>query len=169
MLYENAAWLSPPPSLQEITNDYTNIFTVPVSFDSDISLSESAINRLNGYDFDAYLKMSELSNELEYVNGSKTLSSGGIMQKVLAKTYNSQTLRNLVTKSTPQDLVNTNIFNQATNLSNIFAADVLRVPLVDGLNLTSVLSSNIENLIAEVDYIPYNLINHNVTTFPTIL
>ena len=149
-MFDNAAWLSAPPSKHpNITSKSEIIFTSKFKC-NELEMVDMPPNdlKINNIPLSEFVRRKKATTGGTYnIGGAKTFVDITNTSNIMAKTFNLKTLNQFVNKRDVQNInVNAN-FNAGLNATDITGHDDL-IPTVDGKNLTKYFHENITVLLA---------------------
>ena len=149
-LYENAAWREAPQSLDTVNFDTVLTFPSQAVFTGGVTFEDSLhVTEINGIPFTDYLQEGALDNETVHIGGDKTLNNGSMFDEILATSFNSLTLDQLVDKNSAQSVEMSRFEDEVTVDDILGVSDDGRLPTVDGVDLVSLASSDIPGFVNE--------------------
>ena len=166
-IHGNCAWLSAPPSLfATMSSDSTILFSNNAKFNKvDIPSTSATVSQINGHAIDKY---NLVARDKKYnVGGKKTFASGCTAKDITAKTFNSFTLDQFITKNSAQSISGTSTFNTFVSADKISSVNPNSPPTVDGVDLKNLLSYDLESVQSQNGVVVDNVIARK-TEFSTI-
>ena len=164
-LYQNAAWLSIPESLEDdlgedpVIEFQNNVKFADVTFTTDV-----AVDEINDVAFAKYVK--KASRPILEVGGTKTFTNLITANHLASLTFNSKSLSQFITKKSPQTISGTSTFMNPITVKSIDGVNG-QYPLIDGKNLITHISYDIPSIIDGANFITDNTIPRE-TIFSTI-
>ena len=147
-MYDHAAWLSAPPSKEEITDSSEISFTS--NFDvNELQMVQMPPNdlKINNILLSDFVRREAGSGVTYNIGGDKTFEDITVVKEIMAKTFNEKTLDQFVNKKDEQNIALSAQFNAGLEGIHIEGFDG-SIPTVDGKDLTQYFHDNVAVLLA---------------------
>ena len=147
-MYDHAAWLSAPPSKEEITDNSEISFTSKFNV-NELQMVQMPPNdlKINNILLSDFVRREAGSGVTYNIGGDKTFVDITVVKEIMAKTFNDKTLDQFVNKMDEQNLESSAQFNAGLEAVHIEGFDG-SIPTVDGKNLDQYFHENVAVLLA---------------------